>query len=105
MVTSKAFLPTGTDVNACGLSTRHVTRAVEDSLARLGTDRLDFYFVHNFDERTPIEETVHTLDDLQAQGKILYPAVSNWAAWQIATALGGSARAYLARFDLIRVDM
>jgi aryl-alcohol dehydrogenase-like predicted oxidoreductase len=102
VITSKAFFPTGTDVNAGGLSRRHITRAVEDSLARLGTDRLDFYFVHNFDVRTPIEETVRTLDDLQAQGKILYPAVSNWAAWQIATALGVSAREYLARFELIQ---
>ena len=102
VIASKVFFPTGTDVNAGGLSRRHVTRAVEDSLARLGTDRLDFYFVHNFDERTPIEETVRTLDDLQAQGKILYPAVSNWAAWQIATALGVAAREHLARFELIQ---
>ena len=102
VITSKVFFPTGSDVNAGGLSRRHITRAVEDSLTRLGTDRLDFYFVHNFDERTPIEETVRTLDDLQAQGKILYPAVSNWAAWQIATALGVAAREHLARFELIQ---
>jgi len=102
VITSKVFFPTGGDVNAGGLSRRHVTRAVEDSLTRLGTDRLDFYFVHNFDKRTPIEETVRTLDDLQAQGKILYPAVSNWAAWQIATALGVAAREFLARFELIQ---
>jgi aryl-alcohol dehydrogenase-like predicted oxidoreductase len=102
VISSKVFFPTGGDVNAGGLSRRHVTRAVEDSLTRLGTDRLDFYFVHNFDERTPIEDTVRTLDDLQSQGKILYPAVSNWAAWQIATALGVSAREHLARFELIQ---
>jgi aryl-alcohol dehydrogenase-like predicted oxidoreductase len=102
VITSKAFFPTGGDVNARGLSRRHVTRAVENSLARLGTDRLDFYFVHNFDETVPIEETVRTLDDLQRQGKILYPAVSNWAAWQIASALGVSARDHLARFELIQ---
>jgi aryl-alcohol dehydrogenase-like predicted oxidoreductase len=102
VITSKAFFPTGGDVNSSGLSRRHVTRAVENSLARLGTDRLDFYFVHSFDESVPIDETVRTLDDLQRQGKILYPAVSNWAAWQIATALGVSARDHLARFELIQ---
>ena len=102
VISSKAFFPTGGDVNASGLSRRHVTRAVDSSLARLGTDRLDFYFVHNFDENVPIDETVRTLDDLQRQGKILYPAVSNWAAWQIATALGVSARDHLARFELIQ---
>jgi aryl-alcohol dehydrogenase-like predicted oxidoreductase len=52
--------------------------------------------------RTPIEQTVRALDDLQQQGKTLYPAVSNWAAWQIATALGISAREGLARFELIQ---
>ena len=61
--------------------------------------------MHNFDERTPIEETVRTLDDLQAQGKILYPAVSNWAAWQIATALGVAAREHLARFERSRLGV
>jgi aryl-alcohol dehydrogenase-like predicted oxidoreductase len=49
---------------------------------------LDFYFVHAFDAYTPIEQTLRALDDLQQQGKILYSAVNNWAAWQIATALG-----------------
>jgi aryl-alcohol dehydrogenase-like predicted oxidoreductase len=102
VLASKVFYPTGQDVNAQGLSRRHITRAVEASLTRLGTDRLDFYFVHAFDERTPIEQTLRALDDLQQQGKILYPAVSNWAAWQIATALGISARASLARFELVQ---
>jgi aryl-alcohol dehydrogenase-like predicted oxidoreductase len=49
-----------------------------------------------------LEETLRALDDLQAQGKILYPAVSNWAAWQIAKALGISAREQLARFELLQ---
>jgi aryl-alcohol dehydrogenase-like predicted oxidoreductase len=102
VITSKVFFPTGGDVNAGGLSRRHISRAVEGSLERLGTDRLDFYFVHAFDELTPIEETLRALDDLRRQGKILYPAVSNWAAWQIATALGISAKEGLARFELIQ---
>jgi len=75
---------------------------VENSLRRLKTDRIDFYFVHLFDENTPMEETLRALDDLQAQGKILYPAVSNWAAWQIAKALGISAKEQLVRFELIQ---
>jgi aryl-alcohol dehydrogenase-like predicted oxidoreductase len=102
VITSKVFFPTSHDVNGGGLSRRHITRAVERSLGRLNTDRLDFYFVHAFDELTPVEETLRALDDLQRQGKILYPAVSNWAAWQIATALGISAREGLARFELIQ---
>ncbi len=102
VVTSKVFGRTGEDVNAGGLSRRHITRAVEASLRRLKTDRLEFYFVHQFDADTPIEETLRALDDLVRRGLVLYPAVSNWAAWQIMKALGVSAREHLARFELIQ---
>jgi len=102
ILTSKVHFPTGDDVNARGLSRRHIMLAVEASLNRLATDRLDLYFVHGFDPNTPIEETLRALDDLVRQGKILYPAVSNWAAWQIAKALGISAREGLARFECIQ---
>lgn len=102
VLATKVYYPTGKDVNAKGLSRRHIMLAVEDSLRRLKTDRIDFYFVHMFDENTPIEETLRALDDLQVQGKILYPAVSNWSAWQIAKALGISAKEELARFELIQ---
>jgi aryl-alcohol dehydrogenase-like predicted oxidoreductase len=102
VITSKVFGRTGDDVNAGGLSRRHIMQAVQGSLKRLGTDRLDFYFVHQFDTVTPIEETLHALDDLVRQGLILYPAVSNWAAWQIVKALGVSAREHLARLELVQ---
>jgi aryl-alcohol dehydrogenase-like predicted oxidoreductase len=58
--------------------------------------------VHKFDPDTPIEETLHALDDLVRRGLIVYPAVSNWAAWQIAKALGLSARAGWARFETVQ---
>lgn len=90
------------DVNASGLSRRNIILSLEESLRRLKTDRIDFYFVHMFDDNTPMEETLRALNDLQSQGKILYPAVSNWAAWQIAKAAGISAKEQLARFELIQ---
>lgn len=102
VLTSKAGFPFGADANARGASRRHLQLSVEQSLKRLGTDRIEFYFVHRFDSLTAIEETVRALDDLRRQGKILYPAVSNWAAWQIAKALGISARESLAAFALIQ---
>ena len=102
VLTSKVGFPAGEDVNARGLSRRHIMSSVETSLRRLRTDRLDLYFLHRFDPDTPVEEPLHALDDLVHQGKILYPAVSNWAAWQIATALGISAREGLARFECIQ---
>jgi aryl-alcohol dehydrogenase-like predicted oxidoreductase len=98
VLATKVFYPMGKDINARGLSRRHIMREVEHSLRRLKTDRIDFYFVHLFDQNTPLEETLRTLDDLQAQGKILYPAVSNWAAWQIAKALGIAANNHQPEF-------
>ncbi len=92
VITSKAYFPMGEDVNARGASRYHLMQAVEASLKRLGTDHLDVYFIHRFDELTPLEETLKALDDLVRQGKILYPAASNFAAWQIAKALGISAK-------------
>jgi aryl-alcohol dehydrogenase-like predicted oxidoreductase len=102
VITTKVNFPTGDDVNARGLSRRHIVLAVEESLRQLGTDRIDVYFLHSFDPDTPIEETLRALDDLVHRGKILYPAVSNWAAWQIAKALGISAGEELARFECIQ---
>ena len=102
VLTSKVCSPMGEDLNARGLSRRHIMLAVEDSLRRLRTDRLDLYFVHQVDPFTPMETTLRALDDLVHQGKILYPAVSNWAAWQIARALGVSALEGLARFECIQ---
>src|SRR5690606_8332549 len=89
-------------INNQGASQRHITRQVEASLKRLNTDRIDVYFIHRFDPDTPIENTVRALDDMVRQGKILYPAVSNWAGWQIAKALGVAAYEGLARFECLQ---
>lgn len=102
VLTSKVGLSNGKDINASGASRRHIFQSVEESLKRLGTDRIEFYFIHKFDPETDIGETLQALDDLQKQGKILYPAVSNWAAWQIAKSLGISERKGLAKFKLIQ---
>ncbi len=88
VITSKFYFPTGEGPNAGGASRLHLAWAVEASLRRLDTDRIDIYFIHRFDERTPLEETLRGLDDLVRQGKILYPAASNFAAWQVEKALG-----------------
>jgi aryl-alcohol dehydrogenase-like predicted oxidoreductase len=88
VITTKCFNASGPDVNARGTSRRHVVRAVEASLKRLGTDRVDVLFLHQFDVRTPIEESMRALEDVVRAGKVLYPALSNWAAWQVQSALG-----------------
>lgn len=102
VLTTKVHFPMGPDRNQRGLSRRHIVQAVEGSLRRLGTDRIDLYFVHGFDALTPMDETLRALDDLVHGGKVLYLGVSNWAAWQIAKALGLSALGGLARFECIQ---
>jgi aryl-alcohol dehydrogenase-like predicted oxidoreductase len=82
VLATKCFNPTGADVNARGLSRRHITRAVEESLKRLRTDRVEIYYLHQHDVSTPLEESLRALEDLVRAGKILYPALSNHAAWQ-----------------------
>ena len=88
VVATKAYFPTGKSPNDIGSSRYHLTRAVEASLTRLNTDRIDILYLHRFDEHTPLEETLRTLDDLVRQGKVLYTGVSNFSAWQTMKAVG-----------------
>jgi aryl-alcohol dehydrogenase-like predicted oxidoreductase len=87
VLATKCFNPTGPDVNARGLSRRHILRAAEESLRRLGTDRVEVFYLHQQDPRTPLEESLRALEDLVRAGKILYPAISNHSAWQMQAAL------------------
>ncbi len=96
LITSKVYFPTGSDINAMGANRRHIMSAVESSLKRLKTDRIDIYFIHRFDDITPLEETLRALDDLVHQGKILYVGLSNFAAWQVEKAVGLATRLGLA---------
>jgi aryl-alcohol dehydrogenase-like predicted oxidoreductase len=82
VLTTKAYFPTSSDRNARGLSRYHLVRAVEASLKRLGTEYIDVFFLHRHDDETSAEETWRAVDDLVRSGKILYPAVSNFSAWQ-----------------------
>ncbi len=102
IITSKVSSAMGPGPNNRGNSRRHIMLQVEQSLRRLKTDRLDIYFLHHFDPKTPVDETLRALDDLVRQGKIVHPGVSNWAAWQIAKALGISERHAWARFECIQ---
>lgn len=102
IITSKAYFPTSDNPNARGASRYHLVRAIEASLRRLDTEYIDLYFIHRFDEKTALEETLRALDDLVRQGKVLYLGASNFAAWQVMKALGISRREGLARFQVIQ---
>jgi len=88
VLATKAYFPMGKGDNDRGTSRYHLVRAVEASLRRLDTDRIDLFYLHRFDDATDLGETLRALDDLVRAGKILYPACSNFAAWQVAHALG-----------------
>ena len=100
ILTSKVGGSMGAGPNREGLSRRHILQECEQSLRRLNTDWIDVYFAHRFDPLVPVEESLHAFDILVQQGKVRYIGVSNWAAWQIACALGGCA---LKGFQPIRV--
>ena len=102
VITSKVYFRMGDDPNAMGATRYHITRAIDASLKRLKTDYIDLYFIHRFDERTPLEETLSVLNDLVRQGKVLYIGASNYAAWQVAKALGISDKRGWARFECIQ---
>ena len=88
VITSKAYFPIGDGPNDRGASRYHIMRSVEGSLRRLRTDHIDLYYVHRFDDFTAIGDMLTSLDILVRSGKIRYPAVSNFAAWQVEKALG-----------------
>jgi aryl-alcohol dehydrogenase-like predicted oxidoreductase len=102
VLTTKCYNPSSDDVNDRGTSRRHVTRAVEASLRRLQTDRVDILFLHQYDTRTPLEESVRALEDMVRSGKVLYPAVSNWSAWQTQRAVDLQERHDWARLQLLQ---
>ena len=83
VLATKVYFPMGDGPNDRGLSRKHIMEQCEASLARLGTDYIDLYQCHRYDDETPLEETVRAMDDLVHQGKILYWGFSCWPAEKI----------------------
>ena len=87
VIATKGRFPTGADVNDVGVSRRHLQRALDASLRRLGVDCVDLYQVHAYDPVTPLEETLSTLDDMVRAGKVRYVGLSNYTGWQVQKAV------------------
>ncbi len=92
----------GEGPNDSGASRYHIMNAVEASLKRLNTDRIDVYFIHSPDYTTPIEESLRALDDCVRQGKVRYVACSNFYAWQVMEGLAVSERMNLEKFVCVQ---
>src|SRR6202171_2455443 len=92
LISTKATFRSGEGVNEVGSSRFHLTRAVEGSLRRLGTDHIDLFQLHGYDAKTPPEEVLSTLDALIRSGKIGYIGVSNFSGWHLMKSLATAER-------------
>ncbi|MBP2705803.1 aldo/keto reductase [Microbispora sp. RL4-1S] len=86
VLATKVYFPMGAGKNDYGLSRKHIMSAVDASLSRLGTDYVDLYQIHRWDDETPIEETMEALHDVVRAGKARYIGASSMWAWQFAKA-------------------
>jgi 1-deoxyxylulose-5-phosphate synthase len=86
VLATKVFFPMGPGPNDGGLSRKHVLAGIDDSLRRLGTDYVDLYQIHRWDDETPIQETMEALHDVVRAGKARYLGASSMYAWQFAKA-------------------
>jgi aryl-alcohol dehydrogenase-like predicted oxidoreductase len=86
VMATKFSFPRKTSANGWGASRYHMIQAVEQSLRRLQSDRIDLLYCHRWDDTTPIEETLRGLDDLIRMGKVTYIGASLYASWQLAHA-------------------
>jgi aryl-alcohol dehydrogenase-like predicted oxidoreductase len=84
VLATKVFYPMSDDPSDRGLSRKHIAASIDRSLARMGTDYVDLYVIHAFDEATPVEETMEALNDTVRAGKVRYLGASTMYAWQFA---------------------
>ncbi|MCC7451675.1 MAG: aldo/keto reductase [Anaerolineae bacterium] len=102
VLATKCYAAMGSAPNDQGLSRRHILDAIDASLRRLQTDFIDLYQVHFYDNNTPLDETLHALDDLVRSGKVRYIGCSNYRAYQLAKALWISDKRGIMRYDCIQ---
>jgi aryl-alcohol dehydrogenase-like predicted oxidoreductase len=98
IISTKGTFRMGDGANDVGSSRHHLTRAVEASLRRLGTDYIDLYQLHGFDALTPVEEVLQTLEGFVRAGKIRYLGVSNFSGWHLMKSLAVSEKYGLSRY-------
>jgi aryl-alcohol dehydrogenase-like predicted oxidoreductase len=96
VLATKGRFPMADEPNGLGNSRRHLRRALDASLRRLGVDHVDLYQLHAWDPHTPLEETLRFLDDAVRAGKIGYPGLSNFTGWQLQRAVDVAGHQHLA---------
>jgi aryl-alcohol dehydrogenase-like predicted oxidoreductase len=96
VLATKGRFPTGDEPNSLGNSRRHLSRALDASLTRLGVDCVDLYQLHAWDPHTPLEESLRVLDDAVRAGKVHYVGLSNFTGWQVQKAVDLAEHQHLA---------
>ncbi len=102
ILASKFWAPMGPNPWNRGATRKHIVGALDASLRRLQTDHLDLFQIHFFDTETPIDETLRALDDMVRAGKVHYIGCSNFAAWQLAKAVGRSEALGISRYESVQ---
>jgi len=102
VIASKVYFGFREGPNGSGLGRKHIRSQIEGTLDRLGTDYLDVYYIHRWDDETPIVETMRTLSKLVEEGKVNHLGASTMAAWQLTKALWTSDVEGLERFDVVQ---
>ncbi len=102
VLATKVRVAVGQGPNDAGSSRYHILREVDNSLRRLGLDHIDLYYLHQYDWRTPLEESLRALDDLVRQGKVRYIGCSNFYAYQVCEGLWLADRRGLERFACVQ---
>ncbi len=102
ILATKAAMKVGDGPNEVGASRHHLFAEIEKSLKRLRTDYVDLYQIHRADPNTPIEETLHALDQLVTQGKVRYVGCSNYASWEVCEAVWASRMNNLVSFSTVQ---
>lgn len=103
LIASKGGFRMSDDPADGGASHRHLIKACEDSLRRLGTDYLDLYYVHGFDNTVAVEETMRAMDELVQQGKVRYIGCSNYSGWHLMKSEATAEANHLTRFTAHQV--
>lgn len=100
VLASKVYFQMGENVNDQGLGRKHIRNQIESTLDRLGTDYIDIYYIHRWDNETPITETLSTMNDLVRENKVHHLGASAMAAWQLTKALWKSDVQNLEQFKI-----
>jgi len=104
LIATKVRAKTGSGINEVGLSRHHIRLGIRQSLVRLGTKWVDLYQFHSWDAHVPLDESLETMQDLIEEGLVNYPGVSNFTAWQMATAQARAEERGYSRYETAQMN-